>query len=409
MLWASKTKWDFAPDGGNDPRLVVTLDKVFREQNVPEVIDLFSLGLPKDEAEKTMSGFPWSRHKVRVLAVELPSQALSNILRSNDYTLRGTEPGGQEIWLHTSLQNDVRSEREPRCVAPGSAPRQHEGWGTISASVQGSVKQTIARRQKPTHLYDPERWGKDEKYTRYKATLPIPELKDREWWSVNEQDRMALDLLDCKRGGYFIDLAANHPALRSNSLTMEGKYGWDGLCIESSPKYWSLLMYRTCTVVGAVVGDRTNSTMTFNHAGSIGGFVGEEFANTGVGGKNAYTGVEVKEETMSVETLVSLATLLPKFNAPRTIDFFSLDVEGGEALVLHGFPWEDYTISVLAIERPNDAIHNLLRRNGLRLVDTPPNEWGDALYVQESIVARMDDVHKFKTDAWMKRSCTFRE
>ena len=46
----------------------------------------------------------------------------------------------------------------------------------------------------------------------------------------------------------------------------------------------------------------------------------------------------------------NLNFLLNKINAPKLIDFFSLDVEGDEFLVLKGVNFEKYTFKYILIE-----------------------------------------------------------
>ncbi|CAN0046199.1 unnamed protein product [Heterosigma akashiwo] len=70
-----------------------------------------------------------------------------------------------------------------------------------------------------------------------------------------------------------------------------------------------------------------------------------------------------KRPTESVAT-VKLETLLRYFDAPRTIDYFSLDVEGAELAVLSSFDYDQYTFLTLSVERPPRELHDLLSKNG---------------------------------------------
>ena len=47
------------------------------------------------------------------------------------------------------------------------------------------------------------------------------------------QDLLVAELLGHRRGGYFVDLAANDAAIASNTLNFELAYGFAGLCIEA--------------------------------------------------------------------------------------------------------------------------------------------------------------------------------
>ena len=56
------------------------------------------------------------------------------------------------------------------------------------------------------------------------------------------------------REKFFVDLASNDAVTSSNTLLLE-QNNWRGLCIEPNPIYWyRLASYRTCSVIGAMVG-----------------------------------------------------------------------------------------------------------------------------------------------------------
>jgi hypothetical protein len=46
----------------------------------------------------------------------------------------------------------------------------------------------------------------------------------------------------------------------------------------------------------------------------------------------------------------TLRTLLADIDAPQIIDYFSLDVQGGELAVLGGFPFDTHIVRALTIE-----------------------------------------------------------
>ncbi len=63
--------------------------------------------------------------------------------------------------------------------------------------------------------------------------------------------------------------------------------------------------------------------------------------------------------------------LLRKHNAPKMIDYLSLDLEGAEHAVLRSFPFDEYAFRCMTIERSGTAymaLRTLLRSNGYRLV-----------------------------------------
>jgi len=172
---------------------------------------------------------------------------------------------------------------------------------------------------------------------------------------------------------YFIDLAANDALQLSNTLLLENQ-GWEGLCIEPNPVYWYRLAHRKCTVAGAFVGgisDMQEVTVSFSQ--EYGGIVGEEFDNS------------EKKETDEKRYSVSLSTLFSKFHVPKQIQYLSLDVEGAEELIMKDFPFDEYVIDFITIERPRPALKELLESNGYIFV-TMLIHWGETLWVHKNII-----------------------
>ena len=172
-----------------------------------------------------------------------------------------------------------------------------------------------------------------------------------------------------KEGGeqhypFFVDLAANHFMDLSNTLALEKK-GWKGLCIEGNHLYWyDLARYRTCTVVGAFVGGKENEdgkqVKVVNgkgHFGPMGGIVGEGMDNS----KHTAKATDDRD-------LVSIITIFKETKVPKIIDYFSLDVEGAESLVMQDFPWDEYKFRFLTIERPKDDLSATLQGQGYKVI-----------------------------------------
>ncbi len=129
------------------------------------------------------------------------------------------------------------------------------------------------------------------------------------------QDRTIVDVFDGKKGGFFVDLAANDAVRLSNTLTLEKMFGWKGLCIEPNPGYMKGYLHRKCQLVQAVVGPVEDETVSFKFdSGALGGIVGEGFDNKEAGNAPMYT--------------VSVGKILQDFSAPSLIDYLSLDIEG---------------------------------------------------------------------------------
>ena len=78
-----------------------------------------------------------------------------------------------------------------------------------------------------------------------------------------------------------------------------------------------------------------------------------------------------------------MKSLLQRFNAPSTIDYISLDVEGAEEFIMKDFPFDEYTFLTMTIERPKDELRALLETNGYRHV--LDFRRGDTLWAHKSV------------------------
>jgi hypothetical protein len=195
---------------------------------------------------------------------------------------------------------------------------------------------------------------------------------DKEWFSQVNQDQIIIDLIGTD--GYFMDLAANEAVEYSNTLALE-RHGWNGLCIEPNPTYWYGLSHRKCTVVGALLGENVDKVQV-KFRGVYGGIVG----------KMPDTMANRKKEPEAVvedRYTAPIRDVLKRFNVPKTIDYLSLDIEGAEHLVMKNFPFDEYSIKVLTVERPNKELKALLVLNGYIMVKSLA-WWGETLWVHTS-------------------------
>jgi Methyltransferase FkbM domain len=192
------------------------------------------------------------------------------------------------------------------------------------------------------------------------------------WYAQVKQDIIVSRLFNGKTNGYFLDLAANDAVTISNTYSLEKKLNWTGLCMEPNPAYWYDLAHRDCQVVGAVVGEIRNDAVVFQKRanGAFGGIVGDGFDNhDGKGGEVRYT--------------VSLYEILSRFQAPKVIDYLSLDVEGAETLIMQDFPFHEYSFNVMTVERPKADLKALFEENGYEYV-AKISAFGETLWVRSA-------------------------
>jgi hypothetical protein len=211
-----------------------------------------------------------------------------------------------------------------------------------------------------------------------------PDLsRQSRWFSQVQQDLLVKTLLRGKRGGYFVDLAANDAVRISNTYALETYYGWTGLAIEPNPLYWSSLAhYRKCRVAAAVVGSRTGVPVRFkfpNRAPAKGGIVDERFDNK----EASHFGEDQTRYT------VSLRDVFERFDVPSVIDYLSLDVEGAETFVMESFPFDRYRFNLLTVERPDANLIILLERQGYKMLKQL-KKWGETIWAHREIEATLD-------------------
>lgn len=100
----------------------------------------------------------------------------------------------------------------------------------------------------------------------------------RKWYSQFGQDIAVSSLLNNKKDGFFVELAANHPTFLSNTYSLEQNLNWTGLCIEpQSIHWWGLSQVRKCQLVGAVIGEKTLDKINFRvkNVDQVGGHGGK--------------------------------------------------------------------------------------------------------------------------------------
>ena len=201
------------------------------------------------------------------------------------------------------------------------------------------------------------------------------------WHAQVGQDKTIAKLFGSRRDGFFVDLAANHAVINSNTRALERDLGWHGLCIDANVDLlWELANERSCQVLGAVVSSDSGLDATFalQNDDAISGLV----AN---GTDNEHRLSRARQRQYRT---VRLLDLLVHVNAPRVIDYLSLDVEGAEDDVLLRFPLNKtgYIFRALTIERPIKPLRQHLTRHGYRYL-RDHGCFGDQLWVHSSFVA----------------------
>lgn len=177
--------------------------------------------------------------------------------------------------------------------------------------------------------------------------------------SQSHQDLFALSELDFKRDGFFVEFGATDGVTISNTAYLERKLGWTGIVAEPARRWHEQLKRnRSCHIETKCVWKDSASVLTFIEA-EIGEYSSIDAFGSQVAKRHG--------QRYAVET-ISLRDLLTKYNAPRRIDYISIDTEGSEFEILSPFDFDEYEFGVLTIEHNfgphRDKIFRLLTRAG---------------------------------------------
>ena len=201
------------------------------------------------------------------------------------------------------------------------------------------------------------------------STYGSPKL----WNSQVGQDKTISDLF-LGKAGFFVELASNDAVYISNTYSLENNDNWEGICVEANGNYIWGLSHRKCQVVSAVAWNVTGDTVDFTYTDDqvLGGVISAETDN------------KQKTEGMRRLPTISLTQILDDSDAPRTIHYLSLDVEGAEEIIMRDFAFEKYTILAMTVERPSANLIEILRANNLLYV-MDHGSFGDKLFVHTTV------------------------
>lgn len=197
------------------------------------------------------------------------------------------------------------------------------------------------------------------------------------------QDEWVIDtIFNYKKNGFFVDLAATDGISINNTLILEKQLNWKGICIEPNPNYYEKLKKnRNCNITNIVVDKHNDIEINFRiDNGELGGIVDNNTDNN-----YKYRGNELKKATILKLKTKTLEYVLDNFNAPKIIDYLSLDVEGAEERVLSDFDFNKYTFLAMTIERPTPELEKILFNNDYVFVMKSKKLPFDTFYVHKSI------------------------
>lgn len=179
------------------------------------------------------------------------------------------------------------------------------------------------------------------------------------------QDIFVLSQLGFKREGFFVEFGATNGIDLSNSYLLERKFGWKGVLAEPGKKWHSDLdANREAHIEHNCVWKNTGEKLIFNEVDQ-GELSTIDLFSDSDGHKNArMTGSKYEVST------ISLNDLLDKYNAPKEIDYLSIDTEGSEFEILSTFDFSKHKFKIITCEHnytpARKNIYSLLTGNGYK-------------------------------------------
>lgn len=196
-------------------------------------------------------------------------------------------------------------------------------------------------------------------------------VKDKTDFSQIGQSHFVDDLLGKKRNGFFIESGGFDGETYSNTLFFELERGWTGILIEALPSLYEKILSknRKIYVLNACIAREKPSIEKFRVASELSGRI-SQMSEKHV---NRIDNKDKLNEVIYVPCF-SMNTILKALSIDK-VDYFSLDIEGGELDVLTSLNLKKLDIKSFTIEHNGeverrDKMINHLVKNGYLLKKT---------------------------------------
>lgn len=187
-------------------------------------------------------------------------------------------------------------------------------------------------------------------------------MTDYAWLSQEGNDRWAAEVFDFAPGKFFVDAGATG-GHNNSAWVLETDLGWQGISINANTDHYDLIVGQQRMNVDhhALWSHDQGVDFFFNNHQHLTTTGATSFKNTmldlsylsAVVGANVLpqfrTILELEAEVIRVPSITPLQ-LLQKYNAPATIDYLALDIEGSEYEVLSVFPFDRYHVQIMSVE-----------------------------------------------------------
>jgi len=197
-----------------------------------------------------------------------------------------------------------------------------------------------------------------------------------EYKSQFGQDIFVLYQSNFKKNGFFIEFGATDGVSISNTHILEKEFGWHGILAEPA-RIWhkSLKENRNSIIDERCVWSESKKSLDFRETDLYELSTIESYSSL-----DMHTSARKSGTVYQVET-ISLMDLLVEHNAPKEIDYLSIDTEGSEFEILQNFDFTKYNIKIITVEHNftamREKIFDLLTLYGYKRVFAEISEVDD--------------------------------
>ena len=206
--------------------------------------------------------------------------------------------------------------------------------------------------------------------------LKLKETK-KNYYGLDKLDKQIENYLDYNNG-FYVELGANDGIQQSNTYYFEQYRGWKGILIEPiGQRYLECFKNRStnnkifCNACVSFQYKEKFVELTYSNLMTTATDLENDLINPLEHAKKGLKYIPNKENNYTFGSpAATLNSILIKSDAPRKIDFLSLDVEGAEIEVLRGIDHKKFRFKYMCIEsRNNEKLTQYLIENDYIFVE----------------------------------------
>lgn len=196
------------------------------------------------------------------------------------------------------------------------------------------------------------------------------EYKDLIFYSQVAQDLLAYTYFKGKKEGFFIDIGAYDGITISNTYLFEN-LGWKGICVEADPDRFKLLKNnRKCDCYNLAMHSKTAKKLEFITSNcNVLNVLKEQASNKHIE-RMKMEGHQKELNTITVDSITFDDLMSKNYPDVKHIDFLSIDIEGGELMVLETIDFNKYSFELMTIEGhyEEDLLVNFMKERGYKVL-----------------------------------------